>query len=52
MFTADDSPVMVAQCRLKESSEPHWLEVMRGFVVPPQWQARAATTVQHAIVPV
>lgn len=50
MFTAEDSPVMVAQCRLKESSEPHWLEVMRGFVVPPQWQARAAATVQHAIV--
>lgn len=52
IFTADDSPVMVAQCRLKEGSEPHWLEVMRGFVVPPQWQARAAATVQHAIVPV
>lgn len=52
MFCADDSPVMVAQCRPQEGTEPELLEVMRGFVVPPQWEARAATTVQHAIVQV
>ena len=52
MFSADDSPVMVAQCRLQRGAEPEWLEVMRGFVVPPQWEARAAAMVQHAVVPV
>lgn len=52
MFQADDSPVMVAQCRVQEGDEPELLEVARGFVVPPQWEARAATTVQHAIVQV
>jgi len=52
LFQADDSPVMVARCRPGESMEPELLETARGFIVPPQWEQRAAAIQQHAIVQV
>lgn len=52
LFQADDSPVMVARCRPGESMAPELLETARGFIVPPQWEQRAAAIQQHAIVQV
>ncbi|AYR24284.1 DUF1853 family protein [Herbaspirillum rubrisubalbicans] len=52
MFRADDNPVMVAQCRLEQGAQPELLETARAFIVPPQWEARAADTVRHAILQV
>lgn len=52
LFRADHSPVLVARCHLSETPEPELLETARGFVVPSDWEQRAATTLQHAIVQV
>lgn len=52
LFQTDDSPVMVARCRPSASTGAELLETARGFVVPPQWEERAAATVQHAVVQV
>ncbi|WP_433694389.1 DUF1853 family protein [Herbaspirillum seropedicae] len=49
-FLADQSPVMVAQCRIAKGAEPELLELARGFIVPPGWELRAADTARHALV--
>lgn len=48
-FAREDAPVMLARCRLAAGSADELIEVERGFIVPPQWQERAAHTVQHAL---
>ncbi len=49
-FQTDQSPVMVAQCRIGKGEEPELLELARGFIVPPGWEQRAADAARHALV--
>ncbi|MBV8625707.1 MAG: DUF1853 family protein [Herbaspirillum sp.] len=49
-FQTDQSPVMVARCRIEAGGEAELIETDRGFIVPPQWEQRAAATVRHAVI--
>ncbi len=49
-FLVDESPVMVARCRIEPGVEAELIEIDRGFIVPPGWEQRAAATVRHAVI--
>jgi hypothetical protein len=48
-LAAEEAPVMVALCRVLPGAEAEVVEIERGFVVPDDWQRRAADSVRHAV---